>query len=213
MQFCDCTPVTPGTFELPGLSPATPSARTCYVTTPSAQASFFLSASKSHIIIIIIIISCLQSAQAPFCQYTCKAYTNIHSCHCCISVASVVTHQYCLVMQVSWLSWQYTLTYEGRIILGHMPIPEYQSFLVNLKVRPVVMHGVRVMHQLRCSSSWLLQGIPDVLNVAWSNKDDARGLLYNQPIHPRRASERLNELADSTIRQADLVLQHTNVTG
>ena len=84
------------------------------------------------------------------------------------------------MLQVSWLSWQYTLTYEARIVLGHMPIPEYQSFLVNLKVRPVLMHGMKLLHQLRCSSSWLLQGISDVLNVAWFTKHNARGLLYNE---------------------------------
>lgn len=67
------------------------------------------------------------------------------------------------MLQVSWLSWQYTLTYEGRIVLGHMPIPEYQSFLVNLKVRLVLMHGIGLLHQLRCSSSWLLQGTPDAV--------------------------------------------------
>ncbi|DBA88396.1 TPA: hypothetical protein ACH3X2_004890 [Trebouxia sp. C0005] len=35
---------------------------------------------------------------------------------------------------VSWLSSRYDLTIYGRIILGHMPTPEYESFLVNLKV-------------------------------------------------------------------------------
>lgn len=35
---------------------------------------------------------------------------------------------------VAWLCWQYTLTFEARITLGHMPIPEYRSYLVKLKV-------------------------------------------------------------------------------
>lgn len=170
MQSCACTPVTPETFELPGLSPATPSAGTCYVTTPSTG-DMFLPASKSIIVISSSSSSsCFQSAQAPFCQYICKSYITIDSCHCPISVARAVTHQYCLVMQVSWLSSRYDLTIDGRIILGHMPIPEYESFLVNLKVRPVLMHGMRVLHQPRCTSSWLLQGMPDVLNVAWPSK-------------------------------------------
>lgn len=46
------------------------------------------------------------------------------------------------VMQVAWLCWQYTLAWEARITLGHMPVPEYKSFLVNLKVRS----RVRIKH-------------------------------------------------------------------
>lgn len=129
--------------------------------------------------IIIIISSCVQSTRAPFRQYTCTAYTDTDCCHCCVLPASAVTSK-CLLLQVSWLSWQYTLTYEGRIVLGYMPIPEYQSFLVNLKVRPVLMHGIELLHQLICSSFWLLQGMSDVLNVARSTKHNARGLLYNK---------------------------------
>ena len=45
-----------------------------------------------------------------------------------------------LLFQVSWLCWQYTLTVEGSIILGHMPIPEYNSFLVSLKVPAALLH-------------------------------------------------------------------------
>jgi len=81
--------------------------------------------------------------------------------------------------------------------------------------------------RITCSSSWLLQGISDavlfwllqgisdVLIVAWSTKHNARGLLYHEcsHIHPRKTSEGLHELKDSTTRQLDLVLQHTKAMG
>ena len=53
---------------------------------------------------------------------------------CLAARTEVWTDWLCDCVQVAWLCWQYTLTFEARITLGHMPIPEYRSYLVKLKV-------------------------------------------------------------------------------
>ena len=54
----------------------------------------------------------------------------IHTLSVCVCALA-----HSVLLQVGWICWQYTLSHEARIILGHMPIPEYKSFLVDLKVR------------------------------------------------------------------------------
>ena len=59
----------------------------------------------------------------------------------------------CVNLQVAWLCWQYTLTFEAKITLGHMPVPEYKSFLISLKV---LLSRLAVKVNLRHGSASIL---------------------------------------------------------